>query len=52
MSANPEARRQRRKDRIRSRVSGRADRPRLTVFRSNKHIYAQVIDDVAGASLA
>ena len=34
--------------RIRSRVSGTGERPRLAVFRSVKHIYAQVIDDVAG----
>jgi len=34
--------------RIRSRVSGTAERPRLAVFRSVKHIYAQVIDDTAG----
>jgi large subunit ribosomal protein L18 len=34
--------------RIRSRVSGTADRPRLAVFRSVKHIYAQVIDDTKG----
>jgi large subunit ribosomal protein L18 len=35
----------RRKKSIRKTVSGTAERPRLTVFRSNKHIYAQVIDD-------
>jgi large subunit ribosomal protein L18 len=37
---------------IRKKVSGTAYRPRLAVFRSNKEIYAQVIDDVAGATLA
>ena len=37
---------------IRKKVSGTADRPRLAVFRSNKEIYAQVIDDVAGTTLA
>ena len=42
----------RRKKRIRKKVEGSADRPRLTVFRSNKHIYAQVIDDASAASLA
>lgn len=42
----------RRKKRIRRHVNGQADRPRLTVFRSNKHIYAQVIDDASAASLA
>ncbi len=41
-----------RKKRIRKKVTGTEDRPRLTVFRSNKHIYAQVIDDAAGATLA
>jgi large subunit ribosomal protein L18 len=38
--------------RIRKRVTGTADRPRLSIFRSNKQIYAQVIDDVAGKTLA
>ena len=37
--------------RIRNKVSGTALRPRLAVFRSNKHIYAQVIDDIAGNTL-
>ena len=37
---------------IRHRVSGTAELPRLTVFRSNAQIYAQVIDDVAGKTLA
>lgn len=37
---------------IRSKVSGTAARPRLTVFRSNEQIYAQVIDDVEGKTLA
>ena len=37
---------------IRSKVSGTAQRPRLTVFRSNRHIYAQLIDDLAGKTLA
>ncbi len=40
--------RQRRHKRVRAKVSGTAQRPRLNVFRSNAHIYAQVIDDVAG----
>ena len=39
------------KARIRGRISGTPDRPRLCVFRSNKQIYAQVIDDVAGNTL-
>ena len=44
--------RERRKLRIRKRLSGTTERPRLTVFRSAKHIYAQVIDDVTGNTLA
>ncbi|MEX1362006.1 MAG: 50S ribosomal protein L18, partial [Nannocystaceae bacterium] len=42
----------RRKKRIRKTVVGTAERPRLTVFRSSKHIYAQVIDDASSSSLA
>ena len=38
--------------RIRSKISGTGERPRLSVFRSNKHIYAQVIDDLSGTTLA
>ncbi len=38
--------------RVRKKVSGTAERPRLNVFRSNKGIYAQLIDDVAGHTLA
>ena len=44
--------RARRKRSIRKKVSGTAERPRLTVFRSNKQIYAQIIDDVSGKTLA
>jgi large subunit ribosomal protein L18 len=44
--------RKRRKVHIRKRISGTADRPRLVIFRSNKHIYAQLVDDVAGKTLA
>lgn len=44
--------RERRKLRIRNKVSGTTERPRLTVFRSAKHIYAQVIDDTTGKTLA
>ena len=43
--------RRRRHGRIRKRVIGTAERPRLCVFRSDKHIYAQVIDDYAGRTL-
>ncbi len=38
--------------RVRNKVKGTAERPRLSVFRSNKGIYAQVIDDIAGHTLA
>jgi large subunit ribosomal protein L18 len=44
--------RERRKLRIRRKISGTAERPRVTVFRSLKHIYAQAIDDVTGKTLA
>ncbi|UDM32379.1 50S ribosomal protein L18 [Lentilactobacillus laojiaonis] len=43
--------RKRRHSRVRSKISGTAERPRLNVFRSNKNIYAQVIDDVEGVTL-
>lgn len=43
--------RKRRHQRIRMSISGTAERPRLNVFRSLEHIYAQVIDDVAGRTL-
>ena len=43
--------RERKHMRIRNRFSGTAERPRLAVFRSNKNIYAQIIDDVAGNTL-
>lgn len=42
----------RRHSRVRKKVRGEAERPRLAVFRSNKHIVAQVIDDRAGRTLA
>lgn len=44
--------RERRKFRIRSRVSGTDVRPRLSVFRTARHIYAQVVNDVDGATVA
>ena len=50
---NPKARKRlRRKASIRKRISGTAARPRLSVFRSARHIYAQAIDDVANRVLA
>lgn len=42
----------RRKRRVRAKISGTADRPRLSVYRSLGHIYAQLIDDAAGRTLA
>jgi large subunit ribosomal protein L18 len=44
--------RERRKLRIRQKLAGTPERPRLSVFRSAKHIYAQVIDDTTGKTLA
>jgi len=44
--------RERRKLRIRKKISGTAERPRLSIFRSARHIYAQVIDDASGKTLA
>lgn len=41
-----------RRYRVRKKINGTAARPRLSVFRSDKHIYAQLIDDVTGATLA
>lgn len=42
----------RRQNRVRKKLSGSAERPRLTVFRSNSHLYCQVVDDEAGKTLA
>jgi large subunit ribosomal protein L18 len=47
----PRAARHRRHIRVRQRLSGTPERPRLAVFRSLKHIYAQIIDDTAGRTL-
>ncbi len=44
--------RKKRHQRVRTRVSGTPERPRLNVFRSSKHIYAQVVDDLSGRTLA
>ena len=43
--------RQRRHRRVRKRIHGAAQRPRLAVYRSNRHIYVQLIDDAAGRTL-
>ena len=53
MIKRPDTRAQRvkRHSRVRSKISGTAERPRLSVFRSENNIYAQIIDDVAGRTL-
>ena len=53
MIKRPDTRAQRikRHARVRGKISGTSERPRLSVFRSENHIYAQVIDDVAGNTL-
>ncbi|MCA0363151.1 MAG: 50S ribosomal protein L18 [Spirosomataceae bacterium] len=52
MSSLKSERRQKIKWRVRKKVNGTSQRPRLTVFRSNTGIYAQLIDDIAGTTLA
>ena len=52
MALSKADRRQRIKYRIRKRLSGSENRPRMTVFRSNKQIYVQLVDDVSGKTLA
>jgi large subunit ribosomal protein L18 len=52
MSRNNITKREARKNRIRAKVEGNSERPRLAVFKSNKFIYAQVIDDTKGHTLA
>ena len=49
---SPPQRRLRRRRRVRAKVSGSAERPRISVFRSNRGIFAQLIDDDAGRTLA
>ena len=51
MALTKQDRRQRIRNRIRKIISGTADSPRLSVYRSNKEIYAQLIDDVSGNTL-
>jgi large subunit ribosomal protein L18 len=50
--ATPQARRLKRRRRVRAKVRGSAERPRISVFRSNRGICAQLIDDEAGRTLA
>ena len=52
MALTKEQRRLRIKRRIRKTITGTSSRPRLSIFRSNKQIYAQIVDDVAGVTLA
>ena len=52
MTVKKQESRLRRKKRIRKKMDGTTERPRLSVFRTSKHIYAQVIDDVKGTTLA
>jgi large subunit ribosomal protein L18 len=52
MAVNKAKRRQKIRYKIRKKINGSAEKPRLSVFRSNKQIYAQIIDDVAGVTLA
>ena len=47
----PEQRRLKRRRRVRAKVSGTAERPRISVFRSNRGISAQLVDDVAGTTI-
>ena len=49
---NTAAQRRKRHARVRGKISGTSERPRLCVFRSENNIYAQIIDDVAGSTLA
>ena len=51
MALTKQARKQRIKYRIRKRVSGTSERPRMAVYRSNKQIYVQLIDDLEGITL-
>ncbi|MEP7263031.1 MAG: 50S ribosomal protein L18 [Bacteroidota bacterium] len=52
MQTHKEVRRGKIRQRIRKVVKGTAERPRLSVFRSNKQIYAQIIDDINGVTVA
>jgi large subunit ribosomal protein L18 len=46
-----EQKRKKRHNRVRAKIAGTADRPRLSVFKSNKDVYVQLIDDVAGVTI-
>src|SRR3989344_885557 len=52
MNKNKKEQRKRRHARVRAKIRGTAHTPRLAVFRSNKHIYAELIDDEAGRTVA
>ena len=52
MSKKQDEKRIRRHKRIRAKIAGTAERPRLSVFKSNKYLYTEIIDDVAGRTLA
>ena len=52
MAFSKDSRRTKIRKRIRGRITGTSERPRLSVFRSNKEIYAQIIDDINGKTLA
>ena len=52
MTIRKVATRTRRHERLRRKLAGSSERPRLSVYRSNRHIYAQVIDDLQGVTLA
>lgn len=52
MATSKKEARLKRKKRIRKKITGTSERPRLSVFRSAKHIYAQIIDDIHGCTLA
>lgn len=51
INKNSQERLLKKKARIRKKISGTPERPRFTVYRSQKHIYAQIVDDVAGKTL-
>ena len=51
-TTTPEKRRLKRRRRVRAKVSGTAERPRISVFRSNRGVFAQLIDDESGKTLA